>query len=166
MTVGRPAKDPLHQHERKEGRHGAVEHVIADVEFTVDPLAGSPNRQQQHGRGFQGKNGPGLDRSKGQRSQQQNGTGAGQQGVSGKSRLRAFSDRRGFGLRCQGGTHGLSLDCFAELSRESSWESSGEFSGESSKSPSQSLPRIGEPAGKRSIASTNSVVESGVVTFE
>jgi len=63
----------------------------------------------------------------------------------------------GFGLRCQSGTHGV----FFEFSGETSEESSGE----SWKSSIQSLPRIGEPAGKRSIASTSKVVSAGVVTL-
>ncbi len=155
VAVGGRSNRPLHQDQHKKGCHGAVEHVVGTNEFPVDPLAGRPNREQQHGTGFQSKNGPRLDRSEGQRGQQEHSTGRGQQRVVGKPRLRRSSDGRGLGLRCQGGTHEWSLDCSVELSGESSLE----LLGESSKLSSQSLPRIGEPEGKRSIPSSSSVVD-------
>ena len=71
-------------------------------------------------------------------------------------------DRRGFGRCYQSGTHLLPLEFPGDLSGKSSEESSGE----SSKSSSQSLPRIGEPAGKRSIDSKSRLVDFGVVTLE
>ncbi len=67
VPVGGCSGKPLHDAERKKRCHGQIKRIGGNLQLAVNPMAESPCNQHHHGTSFQGKDGPGLDRSKGKR---------------------------------------------------------------------------------------------------